>query len=391
VPPPAPQPTASGTSPDAPDPHPPAGGIGPDGELVGGPGLHTRALALPAHARPLPPNLTATAWMLADLDTGDILAARDPHGRYQPASLLKVLTAVTLLPLLPGNRVVTVSRDAADSEGSAVGLVAGGHYTVDDLFTGLLLMSGNDTATALAEAAGGVRRTVALMNRTALRLGAYDTFVETPSGLDGWKQLTSAYDMAVFLRAAVDMPRFVAYDRRPTGRLPAQDVGGHRYGSVWLGNQGEQFLTTVPGGLVSKTGFTDAASHTFLCAASRGGRRLGVIFLRAERYPIDQWQQAAELLDWGYALPRATSVGHLDAPVPAAAPADPAATGTNGPVPVTGAAKHAPSSSALWPLIAVLIVAGSAGVLWLAGRWLSGGGRTPAGPAISPRDGVRRG
>ncbi len=267
----------------------------------------------------MPANLTATAWTLVDLDSGDVLAARDPHGRYQPASILKTLTSVTLLPLLPGKRVVTVGRDAANAEGSAVGIVAGGRYTVDQLFTGLLLMSGNDTAAALAEAAGGVRHTVALMNQTALRLGAYDTFVQTPSGLDGWQQLTSAYDMAIFLRSAVNMPRFVAYDRQDSSQLPAQNVKGHRYGSVWLGNQNENFLTTVPGALVAKNGFTDAASHTYLCAAERHGRRLGVIFLRAQRYPLDQWQQAAALLDWGYALapgrrgrPSRRAAGHAE-------------------------------------------------------------------------------
>jgi D-alanyl-D-alanine carboxypeptidase (penicillin-binding protein 5/6) len=366
VPPPAPKPTGSGESPNAPDPHPPAGGIGPFGELVGGPRLHSRGLVLPANAEPLPRGVTATAWVLADLDTGDVLAARDPHGRYQPASILKVLTAATLLPLLPGNRVITVSQNAANAEGSAVGVVAGGRYTVDVLFTGMLLMSGNDTAMALAEAAGGVAHTVALMNQTALRLGAYDTFAQTPSGLDGWQQLTSAYDMAVILRAALNMPRFVAYDRRLTGALPAQNVRGHKYGSVWLGNQGAQFLTTVPGALVSKTGFTDAASHTFLCAARRGERRLGVIFLRARRYPVDQWQQASMLLDWGFALPRGTAVGHLDA----AATAPPDRTARAGP------AQHDPQSAATrphrgsqpWALIAVLILAAGAGVIWLSGR-----------------------
>ena len=110
------------------------------------------------------------------------------------------------------------------------------------------------------------------------------------------------------------MPRFVAYDRQESSRLPAQNMNGHRYGSVWLGNQNQNFLTTVPGALVAKNGFTDAASHTYLCAAERHGRRLGVIFLRAQRYPLDQWQQAAALLDWGYALPRGVAVGHLDAP-----------------------------------------------------------------------------
>jgi D-alanyl-D-alanine carboxypeptidase (penicillin-binding protein 5/6) len=354
-------------SPDAPDPHPPAGGIGPDGELVGGPRLHSRGLVLPADAKPLPAQLTARAWILADLDTGDVLAARDAHGRYQPASILKILTSITLLPRLPGKRVVTVSQHAANAEGSAVGIVAGGRYTVDQLFTGLLLMSGNDTATALAEAAGGARRTVALMNQTALRLGAYDTFVQTPSGLDGWQQLTSAYDMAIFLRAAADMPRFVAYDRQLVSSLPPENVHGHKYGSVWLGNQNQQFLTTVPGALVAKTGFTDAASHTFLGAASRNGRRLGVIFLRAQRYPIDQWQQATRLLDWGYALHRGTAVGHLDPPAPATTMANPATV----PVTHTTAAAAHHGSDPPWPLIGAAIALAGAGALWLAGRRLS--------------------
>ncbi len=52
-----------------------------------------------------------------------------------------------------------------------------------------------------------------MMNRTALGLGAYDTLAQTPSGLDGWQQLTSAYDMSLFLRAALADPRFIAYDR----------------------------------------------------------------------------------------------------------------------------------------------------------------------------------
>jgi D-alanyl-D-alanine carboxypeptidase (penicillin-binding protein 5/6) len=314
VPPAAPRPTSHGKSPDAPDPHPPRGGIGPAGEPVGGARLLSRGVVAPAHTPPLPRTLTAASWVLVDLDSGAILAARDPHGRYQPASILKILTSITLLPLLPGNQVVTVSPAAAHAEGSAAGLVAGGHYTVDQLFEGLLLVSGNDTAEALAEAAGGRAKTVSLMNRTALRLGAYDTFVQTPSGLDGWQQLTSAYDMAIFMRQAVNDARFVAYDRRATAVLPVQPING--YGPVVLHNQNETFLTTVPGALVAKTGFTDAAQHTFLGAISRHGRRLGVIFMRAQRWPEDQWQQARDLIDWGFALPAGTApVGELAPPI----------------------------------------------------------------------------
>jgi serine-type D-Ala-D-Ala carboxypeptidase (penicillin-binding protein 5/6) len=325
VPPAAPSPTSSGRSPEAPDPHPPSGGIGPDGEAVGGSRLLSRLLVVPPHAPKLPDDLTAQAWVLVDLDSGDVLAARDPHGRYQPASILKTLTTITLLPLLPGNRSVTVSSAAANTEGSHAGLIPFGTYTVDQLFRGLLLVSGNDTAAALADAAGGAAHTVDLMNAEAQKLGGYDTFVETPSGLDGWRQLTSAYDMALFLRAAVNEPRFIAYDRALTAELPAQHTKITGLDAVPLTNQNETFLTTVPGALVAKTGFTDAAQHTFVGAVQRHGRRLGVVFLRAQRWPDDQWQQAVNLINWGFALPAGTApVGHLDAPVAGYAPPSPA-------------------------------------------------------------------
>jgi D-alanyl-D-alanine carboxypeptidase (penicillin-binding protein 5/6) len=318
VPPPAPSPTDSGSSPMAPDPHPPLGGLAPDGHVVGGARLRSRDVVSPAGAPPLPQSLTAAGWILVDLDSRDVLAARDPHGRYQPASILKLLTSVTLLPLLPGTRTVTVSTSAANTEGSHAGLVANGRYPVDELFSGLLLVSGNDTAAALAEAAGGVTRTVELMNREARQLGAYDTVVETPSGLDGWRQLTSAYDMALVLRAAVRQPRFVQYDRQPSAVLPWQSVNG--YGPVTMQNQNLDFLTRVPGALVAKTGYTDAAAHTFAGAIERNGRRLGVVLLRAQRWPTDQWQQATDLMNWGFKLPAAVRpVGHLDGPIAAAA------------------------------------------------------------------------
>ena len=80
-------------------------------------------------------------------------------------------------------------------------------------------------------------------------------------------------------------------------------MNGNGFGAVKLVNQGDPFLTEVPGGFFSKIGYTDAAQHTYVAATKRDGRRLGVVFLRAQRWPLDQWQQAAKLFDWGYALP----------------------------------------------------------------------------------------
>lgn len=315
-PPPAPKPTSADKSPSAPDPHPPAGGKAPDGSVPGGPRLASRAIVLPAGAPKLPMNLTARSWVLADLDSGQILAARDPHGRYQPASILKSLTAVTILPNLPGKRVVTISHAAATAEGSAVGLLAGAKYDVDNLFDALMLVSGNDAAVALAEANGGVAKTVAEMNAKAESLGAYDTFVQTPSGLDGWQQLTSSYDMMLVLRAALKLPRFIAYDRLASATYPVKKSKYGKVGVYQFDNQSLDFLRGVPGALVAKTGYTDAAGHTYLCAAERNGRRLGLVMLRNKRTPLDQYQQAAELLDWGFALkPTVQPIGMLAGPI----------------------------------------------------------------------------
>jgi D-alanyl-D-alanine carboxypeptidase (penicillin-binding protein 5/6) len=308
--------------------------------------------------------------MVTDLDTGAVLAARDPHGRYQPASVLKLLAGLVMLPHLPGARVITATAEATNAEGSAVGLVPGGRYTVDTLFKSLYLMSGNDAAMALALANGGPARTVAEMNAYARRLGAYDTVVQTPSGLDGWTQLTSAYDLTLVLRAAVNTPRLLAYDEARTARLPAQKVGKHKWGGVPLFNESDNFFTTVPGALLAKTGFTGAAQHTYVCAAARGGRRIGVVFLRNQRRPVDQYLQAGALLNWAFALPRTTvAVGHLGAvgnapkPSPTAAPTaggkpvlTPTATPSRGARLVPAGQRHAEGwpSGPLWVTVAVL-------------------------------------
>jgi D-alanyl-D-alanine carboxypeptidase (penicillin-binding protein 5/6) len=348
----APGPTSSEISPSAPDPHPPLGGKAPNGAVPGGVRLLARGIIVPTGAPRLPQSLPAASWVLADLDSGTILAARDPHGRYQPASILKTLTAITVLPHLPGRQVVTVSLAAAHTEGSAVGLLAGAKYTVDDLFHAMMLVSGNDAAAALADANGGLAQTVRQMNTKAAQLGAYDTFVETPSGLDGWKQLTSAYDMTLVLRAALDEPRFIAYDRTRAAAYPAKQSKYGTVGAYQFTSQVQNFFDGVPGALVAKTGYTDAALSTFVCAAERHGRRLGIVFLRNKRVPLDQWQQAAALFNWGFGLkPGVEPVGRLDGPIGVAAPltttppsGSAASTGTSTTVP-----HGAPSRSAAMP------------------------------------------
>ncbi len=364
----APKPTSTEISPSAPDPHPPAGGRAPNGAVPGGAALASRGLVLPAGAPKLPKNIDAHSWILVDLGTGQVLAARDPHGRYQPASILKALTAITVLPNLPGTKQVTVTPQAAHAEGSAVGLLAGAKYSVDQLFQALMLVSGNDAAVALADANGGVASTVTQMNAKAVELGAYDTYVQTPSGLDGWQQLTSAYDMALVLRAMVAQPRLVAYDRLRTASYAARSSSYGKVGSYGFDNQSLNFLDSVPGALLAKTGYTDAAQHTYLAAARRDGRTLGVILLRDERAPLDQFQQAGALFDWGFGLkPQILPVGQLAGPIAATAPNGPQPTSSLGSAVAYALAPRltgSPATPGNWTILVPITVA-VAGGLWI--------------------------
>jgi D-alanyl-D-alanine carboxypeptidase (penicillin-binding protein 5/6) len=316
-----------------PTPEPPLPGQGQGGAVVGGARLGSVGPALPAKAKPLPKDISAHGWVLADLDTGDVLAARNPHGRYPPASTLKWLTALTLLPKLDKRKRIVCSYADVDVDGTRVGLVERGRYSVDLLFQAMLMASGNDAANALARAAGSVPSTVAAMNATAKSIQAYDTHAATPSGLDGPHQLTSAYDLALIGRADLARADFRKYTAQKLGTIPAQ---GAKYHAFQFAND-NKLIYNYPGAFGGKNGFTDAAHHSFIGAAKRGNRRLIVTMMYGEHKPDNISFQAGRLLDWGFALPRtAAPVGTLVAP--AATTASPSA-----PASPSGSAAAAPA------------------------------------------------
>ena len=124
------------------------------GSTVGGDALATTGLAVDSPGTTPLPKVSASAWLLADLDTGEVLAAQDPHGRWRPASTLKVLTALTLMPSLDPTTVYTAQWEDANADGSRAGIVPDATYTVHQLWQALFLVSGNDAASSLAHAAG---------------------------------------------------------------------------------------------------------------------------------------------------------------------------------------------------------------------------------------------
>ncbi len=292
---------------------------------VGGDALAGCGVIVAADTPPLPTDVSAEAWLVADLDSGAVIAARDPHGRHRPASTIKVLLAMLAINELALDQVVEGTQADADAEGTKVGVDVGGHYTVNDLLHGLLMHSGNDAAHALAMALGGMDVTLAKMNTLAAKLGARDTRVATPSGLDGPGMSTSAYDMGLFFRYAYDNPVFTDIVATRSYRFPGHPAkpGEDSDHPAYDLENDNKLLLNYPGALGGKTGFTDDARQTFVGAANRDGRRLTAVLLRGTREPIAPWEQSARLLDYGFATKPDTKIGTLIEPDPSLLPAKP--------------------------------------------------------------------
>jgi D-alanyl-D-alanine carboxypeptidase (penicillin-binding protein 5/6) len=326
-------------------------------DTIGGPLLATHGVVVRplAGAPALPPasQLPASSWLVADITTGQVLAAKDPHGRYLPASTLKMLTAITLLPRLDPTRVVTATNHDALVDGSRVGLVPGHRYTVAKLFTAMLVVSANDAADALTQAAGGTRLTLARMNAEARHLQADDTVAKTPSGLDATGESTSAYDLALIARAGLAMPDFRHYISIVKSEMPEAH---HKHYQIYTHNE---LLTTYPGDIGVKNGYTVAAEGTDVQAATRHGQTIVVTLMHANP---NFWPMAKDLLNWGFkAIGHVRAVGTLVAPLQPAVTSTPPATA---PAAVrTSVALHSGHSSDVRLAlvgVAAVIVAGTA-------------------------------
>src|SRR5215472_7649830 len=291
---------------------------------IGGPELASQGVIVnyPASgAKPLP-NIKASAYVVADAGTGQVLAAKDPHGWYLPASTLKVLTAISLMPALNPNASVVTTRRAANAIPSKVGLITGDSYKVSDLFKAMLMISANDAAMSVAQATGSVSKGVAMMNAEAHRLQADDTVAKRPNGLNGPGQHVSAYDEALFARQALAIPEFMHDEQLRTMRFPLKPH--HKPETLYTQNT---MLDTYPGDLGGKIGWTTASKTTYIGWAQRNGHTLVVTILHTK--PGTEMPYAARLMNWGFAMDgKVRPVGVLVSPLPAQPAAQPTARNT---------------------------------------------------------------
>ena len=252
--------------------------LSPDSDVLGGSQLAKRGAVadLSAGAAQLP-QVKARTWLLADATTGEVLAAKNAHKARRPASTLKTLTALTLLPQLEPQATWIGTARAQNTYGSKAGIRKGREYTIDELFAGLLLPSGNDAAIALAQAHSTVSATVAEMNQVARDLQAYNTTARNPSGLDAKGQFSTAYDLALIGRAAITRDDFLAYAGAKRAEFPnPRDLkkNGKERKPITIYNQNDLVMENYRGAIGVKTGYTSQAGRAFIGAAKRGNTTL---------------------------------------------------------------------------------------------------------------------
>lgn len=280
------------------------------GEQLGRKGVQVN---LGSGAKPLP-DIWASSWVLADATTGEILASKGAHKLRAPASTLKTLTALTLLPKLPLDGTY-VGRQSDIVSGTAMaGVKPGVTYTNEQLFYGMMLPSGNDAARALAHSNGGIKETVAQMNDVAASIGALDTVAKTPNGLDKKGQHSSAFDLALIAMHGLQNPEFATIVRTKKAPFPSEGGGTH---PIYTNNH--LLLGGYKGCIGVKTGFTSNAGRTFIGAATRKGHTLVVALMGIKSGSA---QAAAAALTWGFKnYDKLTPVGTLNVAGAAVSPA----------------------------------------------------------------------
>jgi D-alanyl-D-alanine carboxypeptidase len=243
-----------------------------------------------------PDEVKARATLLMDAQTGEVLYARSPDERLLPASTTKLMTALIVYEKLGLRGSVTIAEEDR-AEPSNVPLIPGETVSVDKLFHALLIESANDSARALGRAVAGSNAAfVEMMNQRALTLGCFNTHFANPNGLPApaGTHYTSCHDLMIIFRAVIAYP-----DLRKM--LSTKEyVITTASGTHFLHNH-NLLLGRYPGMGPAKTGWTEAARHTYAAAASRTEngktRELLLIILDSP----DKWTDAQILFNWGFA------------------------------------------------------------------------------------------
>ncbi len=240
------------------------------------------------------PSIFAKSAIVIDQETGRVLYEKNSHEKLPMASTTKIMTLLVALEKGNLKDIVTVSKRAASVGGSSIWLSPGEKIDMESLLYGLMLNSGNDAATAIAEHIGGsVENFAKIMNEKAKEIGAYDTHFVTPSGLDIGidDHYTTAYDLALITRYAFRYPKFAEIVSTKEKTIPWEGKEWDRY----LRNK-NKLLWIYEGADGVKTGFTNKAGRCLVSSATREGRRFIAVVLNSP----PMWEDSIKILDYAF-------------------------------------------------------------------------------------------
>ena len=254
-------------------------------------------LVIPAGDASLPVALTgvnARGAVLIEAESGDVIFGQNQNTRLPMASTTKIMTALVALEALPLDTPVTVTAESVGVEGSSIYLCEGETLTLEQLLYALLLESANDAATAIAVAvSGSVEKFAERMNEKAAALGLTDTHFVNPHGLDAEDHYTTAYELAMVARAALQNETFREICSTERKTIPLHGAEGVR---LLLNHN--KLLDSYDGCIGVKTGFTKKTGRCLVSAAERDGVTLIAVTLNAP----DDWRDHTTMLDYGFAL-----------------------------------------------------------------------------------------
>jgi D-alanyl-D-alanine carboxypeptidase (penicillin-binding protein 5/6) len=241
-----------------------------------------------------PVNLWAKSALLLDAQTGKIIYQKNARVRRSPASTTKMMTVLVALELGDLDDKVTVSERVPQTQGASLRLKAGEVISLRDLLYGALLKSANDACVALAEhIAGSEENFVWVMNEKAKAIGALETHFVNCHGLDSPEHYSTAYDLALIGRKAMENPTFQELVKTP--RVQIKSTLGKKEKVRYLISK-NRLLNTFEGTDGVKTGFTRDAGYCLVASASRMGYRMIAVVLVDK----NRWQDSKNLLAAGF-------------------------------------------------------------------------------------------
>ncbi len=243
---------------------------------------------------------SARSAILINGDTGEVIFEHNPDLILPMASTTKIMTALLLCENGQLHREITVTAEMLRVEGSSMGLLAGDRVTLHDLLYGLMLASGNDAANTVAYVLGGtVDGFVKMMNSKAYELGLENTHFDTPSGLDGEDHRTTARDLALLTRYAMQNESFAAAASAKSATLC---YGNPPYKRTLTNHN--KLLRSFDGAVGVKTGFTKKAGRCLVSAARRDGKYVIAVTLNDP----DDWKDHKNMLEYGLNAVKITQI-----------------------------------------------------------------------------------